>query len=172
MFVLYFVVLVIIAKNWILAWLNNDFKDEVYADLFALYSLTAQEQVKLYERFSSKRYNYKAIFSNKKMLRIYMEKRIKIFLENLIYAYKGNINGMFNNTITQVEHSFSFLVIKNLFWLVLYFSIGLFASKNVSFHKHELLVMVVVTLSLIILLFMANLRSEKKIISILNVLDQ
>jgi len=101
----------------------------------------------------------------------YIDKRVKIFVDNLSLAIKEDIVGMFANTVNNVEKPIYSIFIRNIWRGLLYISIGLYAKRTASVNIKLLTIITITATALYMILLIFNFYSEKATATTLTVLE-
>lgn len=132
--------------NWTILWLPTSLRDEMYADLFALYLLSPEERKAIWERFTSPRYKPASFFRNSKIIASYTNRRTAMFMKNLQTTAEGNATDYIESTIRSIEDPIIIQFGLNLFWCSVYFSLGFFLHHSLVLNFWPWCIAAVITL--------------------------
>jgi hypothetical protein len=160
----YVIVFLLKFYTWMLEWLPVSFKDEIYADLFSLYALTAAEKNALRKRFYSPAYNRLRYFGNTKMPRFQIEQRATLFLQNLDLGTSEQVGQMYNEAVAVAEKPLPVLFAINIFWCCFYLLPGFFISSETLVSFGSFAILNTVALIMLILLWWFNNYLDRKLL--------
>ncbi len=162
--IFYGFILIIRSIDWVFLWLPTSLKDEMYADLFALFLLNKEEKNIVWQRFSSPRYKPELFFRNSKIIRPFTKRRTKMFMKNLQATLEENELNYIERTITNMEIPLATRFVISLFWCTFYFSFGFYLKNGLHINLIFWGAIDVIILLMVITLQIFNTRADRQLL--------